>query len=368
MATTYYLSPVSLLIQYFTNLGLLAPGALINTYVAGSVNTPATTYTDSTGIVANANPMSASSAARPASAAGAPVEFWVPGGTVIKLVVTDSTGANQLVYLDNLPALNDLTNATNSLQSLLASASNINVSGSGPVAGADLVANAVKSYDVIADVRAANAPALVTGQTLNIELQGGSAINDGLGGFFYWSPTSTATDDGRTVLKPNSVATASQGRWLRYYPLGVPQIIMKVSPQQVASQTTLQNDTVLTANLAAGAFYLVQVRLQLLGIGGTGQGWKFGLNYAGSIAGDGAGGGVSSSNGTAAASYAVAANGPSALTGAAAGSTNPDVVNMDFIIQTTLAGVLTVQFAQNSSSANAIQMNSGSSLIITRIG
>ena len=43
----------------------------------------------------------------------------VPGGTVVKLIVTDSLG-NALVYLDNVPAINDLTNSSNALATLLA--------------------------------------------------------------------------------------------------------------------------------------------------------------------------------------------------------------------------------------------------------
>jgi hypothetical protein len=81
------------------------------------------------------------------------------------------------------------------------------------VAGADLIANAVKSYDVFADVRAANAPVMASGQTLVILVQGGVSVGDELGGLFYWSPTSTTADDNSTVLEPSS--TSGPGRYLR---------------------------------------------------------------------------------------------------------------------------------------------------------
>lgn len=364
--TTYYMSGISLILQYLTALGVLqvAAGGKVYTNVGGTVGTPATTYTDSTGLVENPNPMTLNSLGQPASSSGALVAFWVPGGTVVQLMVTDASG-NQLFFLDNVPAINDLTNATSSLQALLASAASVNGLGTGPVAGADLVANAVKSYDVIADVRAANAPTLVTGQTLNIEVQGGALVGDGLGGFFYWAPTSGATDDGRTVLKPNSISTGTAGRWLRYYPLGVDQIIEKTAPQQVVSSTAYANDSQLTAPLAANATYLIRLRLQLLGIGGTGQGWKVALSYTGSVIADGVGTGVTSANSSASAAWDYI--GSTGLTAAAISSTQGDAVSMDYVLQTNAAGSLNLQFAQNSSSVDATQMNAGSSLIVKRL-
>ena len=360
--TTFYMSAISLIIQYFQNLGLMDAGGTITTNVGGSVGTPVTTFTDSTGLTANPNPLTLNSAGRPASASGAPVAFWVPGGTLVQLIVQDS-GGNQLCFLDNVPAINDLTNSTSALQTLLASAASSNPAGIGPVAGVDLVANAVKSYDVFADVRAANAPVLVTGQTLNIEVQGGAAVNDGLGGFFYWSASSTAVDDGRTILKPNALTTATPGRWLRYYPLGVPQIIVKPLAQSLTTNTVLTNDTVLTAALLPNATYTVSLRAQLLGVGGTGQGYKVALAYSGGVAGNTSTGGVNSANGTAAA-FASIING--AVTAAAISSTTGDFVNQELTFQTTTAGQLTVQFAQNSSSGNGTQMQAGSTLTITR--
>lgn len=200
---TLYLSPVSIIVQYLTNLGLLAQGGTLNTYVAGTVNTPVTTYTDSTGTQPNVNPMTLNAAARPASGSGAPVEFWVPSGTLVKLVVTDA-GGNQLVYLDNLPAMNDPGGAGAPLTVLASPASG---------SGADLVANAMRSYDVFASVRAANVPNLQAGQTLIIAVEGQTSVNDGSGGFFQWIPSSVLPDDGFNILKPNAATGA--GRYSR---------------------------------------------------------------------------------------------------------------------------------------------------------
>jgi hypothetical protein len=85
------------------------------------------------------------------------------------------------------------------------------------VAGVDLVANGIKSFDVFADVRAANTPVLASGQTLSIQVQGAASINDGLGGDFYWNATSVLADNNATVIRPTSASGA--GRWLR---LGTP--------------------------------------------------------------------------------------------------------------------------------------------------
>ena len=208
---TEYLLPLSIIPQWFTNLGVMAGQGTVQTYNAGTT-TPLTTYSDSTGLVANPNPMTLSSTGRAASSSGSPVAFWVPSGSVVDAYVYDSAG-NLLQVLKGLTAIGDP--AAGGLQTLLASPASSNASGVGPVGGVDFVANAIKSYDTIADVRAANEPQLATGQTLNIQVQGGSSVNDGLGGDFYWNSASTATDNGTTVIKPSSITTA--GRWLRLY-------------------------------------------------------------------------------------------------------------------------------------------------------
>lgn len=362
MPSPVYFSPISTIVQYLNNLGILAQGAQLFTYVGGSVSTPLTTYTDSTGVVANDNPMTLPASGRPASASAAPVAFWTVGGALLKLVVNDA-GGTQLVSIDNIPAINDLTNVNNALQTLLANPASANVTGSGPVAGADLVANAVKSYDVFANVRAANAPVLATGQTLIIEVEGSTQAGDNRGGQFYWSATSTLTDDGRTVLKPNSVAGASPGRYLRLFPLGVPICTVKPTDQSITVTTTLTNDDTLFASLFGSSTYLVQLRLMLLGVGGTGQGWRFQLNSSVAVT-QGAGGGVSSGNLTAAAQNAQA---NVTIVSAAISSTTPDTIDLDFIVVTAADVVLHTQFAQNSSSGNATVMKAGSTMLVTRL-
>lgn len=202
--TQLYLSPIGLLIQQLTNLGQPLAGGLVNIYVAGSVSTPQVTYTDSTGTTQNANPLVLNSAGRLA-ASNAPVSVWLPANTPHKMVLTDATG-NLLAggaCLDNLFGINDPT----AFLSALANPA----TGS----GADLVANAMRSYDVLASLRAANVPALGAGQTLVVDVEGANLINDSNGGLFYWVASATGADDGVTIIKPNAILTANPGRYLR---------------------------------------------------------------------------------------------------------------------------------------------------------
>lgn len=203
MATTLYMSPISLIIQYLNNQGIIAQGAKLYTYVGGASATPVTTYTDSSGLVANPNPMTLQGGGRPASASSALVAFWVPAGTVIRLVVNDA-GGNQLVFLDNITSLNDPSSTGNALTQLANPASG---------SGSDLVANAQRSYDVFASMRSANVPVLASGQTLIVAAEGQTTINDGLGGSFYWDSTNTNADDNFTYIKPSGAAGA--GRYVR---------------------------------------------------------------------------------------------------------------------------------------------------------
>lgn len=459
--TTYYMSPISLIVQYFTNSGVIAAGAKVYTYLAGTASTAQTTYTDSTGLVANPNPMTLSSAGRPASASGQPVAFWVPGGTAIKLVVFDASG-NQLVYIDNIANINDQTNSSTTLQALLASAANSTLSGSGPAGGADYVANAVKSYATVPSLRAANVPTPVSGQTVIAMLQGAAAANDGGGGPWFWNPSSTATDNGTNIVNPTS--NTGSGRWLRmaeapfgnvstiasasitdlgtlgtnivnvtgnvgigsfgssanvgaplylvqfassitlsysgtlllpgggnivtqpndaclalylgsgnwivlaYFHATAPTqlIYVATTDQSVASSTTMVNDAALVSqSLPANSTWLVQLRMLMLGSTTTTQGYRWQVNFSGSLNGSAGGSGVASANATAAA-YSQGL-GAVATAAAVQDSTTPDMVEMDYLLSVATTGVVQVQFAQNSSSANATTRKANSALILTRV-
>jgi hypothetical protein len=199
---TLYMLPLTVLVQYLTNIGVIAAGASIVTQVAGSVSTLQTTYTDATGLVPNGNPMALNSAGRAAGASGALTAFWVLPGIVVDVYFTDVLG--ETWSIKGMAGINDPT-------VLDATFANPNTGF-----GADLIANAVRSYDVIATVRAANLPTLSGAQTLIIAIEGAALVNDGNGGLFYWSATSTAADDGGvTTIKPNALTGAQPGRYLR---------------------------------------------------------------------------------------------------------------------------------------------------------
>lgn len=102
---TGYMSPITTILQVFTDQGIVGAGYKINTYVGGSVSTPQTTYTDSTLTVQNSNPIVMSSAGRYQN-----VAVWVPGGTLLKIVITDANNAPIVGgTIDNIPAINDLS-------------------------------------------------------------------------------------------------------------------------------------------------------------------------------------------------------------------------------------------------------------------
>lgn len=105
---TGYLLPIGALFQGFSDQGVVGSGYKINTYVGGSVSTPVTTYTDSTLGTPNSNPIVLGSNGRFQS-----VNCWVPGATLVKLVLTDAAG-NVLVggTIDNVPGINDVTSGS----------------------------------------------------------------------------------------------------------------------------------------------------------------------------------------------------------------------------------------------------------------
>lgn len=93
--------------QFFNDAGIVLSGGKINTYLAGT-STPAATYTDSTGVTQNANPIILLSNGREAQ------EIWVPAGVAYKFVLADANN-NILQTMDNVPALassTDLANTT----------------------------------------------------------------------------------------------------------------------------------------------------------------------------------------------------------------------------------------------------------------
>jgi hypothetical protein len=203
VASTFYLSPFASFLQLLNDSGNVNPNLLMWTYAAGT-STPTATYTDITGGTPNSNPIQLLSNGRLPN-----VSVWQQGGVPIKIQFSTNAGTvGAPVFGVQIGPTFDQVTGINDPGALLTTLINP-ASGS----GADLIANGVRSYDLMATVRAANVPSLAAGQTLIIDVEGGLVVNDQASGQFYWNATSTAVDDGINVIKPT--AAGSTGRYLR---------------------------------------------------------------------------------------------------------------------------------------------------------
>jgi hypothetical protein len=93
--------------QFLLSTGLPAVGNQLFFYVSGSVNTKQNTYTDSTGSVANANPLVLNALGEPTT------QIWFTAGQSYKVVYAPSTDTDPPVSpiwtIDNLVGINDST-------------------------------------------------------------------------------------------------------------------------------------------------------------------------------------------------------------------------------------------------------------------
>jgi hypothetical protein len=83
--------------QFFTDNGVPLVGGLLYTYLAGTT-TPAVTYTSSTGVTPNSNPIVLNAAGRP------PYEIWLDGINTYKLVLQTSASV-QVWVMDGIAGL-----------------------------------------------------------------------------------------------------------------------------------------------------------------------------------------------------------------------------------------------------------------------
>ena len=90
--------------QFFTDSGTPLTGGLLYTYAAGTT-TPATTYSDSGGLTANANPIVLNAAGRVAG------EVWLVSGTSYKFVLKTAT-LTTIGTWDNIDGVNDVAAGT----------------------------------------------------------------------------------------------------------------------------------------------------------------------------------------------------------------------------------------------------------------
>lgn len=260
---TVYLSPLAVVLQYFSNIGVPLAGGTVTIYLAGT-SIPQATYTDSTGDVQNANPLTLNSAGRLNS-----VSIWQPQGVAIKAVIEDSQG-NTLATWDEVQGINDISVTESDLSNP--------ASGS----GADLVANAVRSFASFNDARSASAPVMQSGQTRIVIFEGGNAVSDGLEGAFYWDATATTSDDGLNVIAP---AAGAVGRYLRLSSV-VSQTAIKSSSTTRASTTSVTADPDLAIYLPAAGIYSIEGWLNDAS-GTSSGGLKGTVAFSGSASGGG---------------------------------------------------------------------------------
>jgi len=83
------------------NDGLPLVGGLVNWYLAGTT-TPTDTYTDSTGVTSQLNPIVLNARGEPAN------PIWLESGVTYKAILTDSLG-NVLRTIDNITGVNDIS-------------------------------------------------------------------------------------------------------------------------------------------------------------------------------------------------------------------------------------------------------------------
>lgn len=182
------MSPVTFLIQVFSDQGIVGAGYKINTYLAGTT-TPQATYTDSTLVTPNANPIVLTTAGR------LPAAVWVPAGTSLKIVITD---ANNVVIangtIDNIPGIND---TSSTLSEWVSGTSPTYISGT----SFSLVGNQTTIYHIGRRVQMTMTAGVVTGRiktssfgsgitTLTIDVDSGS-IDSGLSAVNYALLTET---------------------------------------------------------------------------------------------------------------------------------------------------------------------------------
>jgi hypothetical protein len=337
---SFYLCPWATVFQYFTDTGVILSGGKVFTYLAGT-STPQATYTDITGVVPNANPIILNANGRLPN-----VSIWQPGGVALKIIVTDSVGNQIGPTFDQLQGIDDIVLSNSALAN--------------PASGfgADLVANAMRSYDIFATARAANVPTLQAGQTLIVDFEGGITVADGLGGLFFWNATSSATDDGINILKPNAVS--GSGRYIRLMQQ-IEFFAVKGANTTRASNTTPSADPDLQVAIPNAGTYGFRAWLNDA-TGTSAGGLKGGMSFTGGVTA-----GYWAMNGTGTGVTVVgltALNSSAQLESAQSGAGS---LVIDGALLCTAGGTLSFSWAQQASNGTASLVAQGSFLRVTRL-
>jgi hypothetical protein len=218
------LSPIGNGFQFFNNDGLPLNAGKIFTYQAGST-TPLTTYTDSSGLIANTNPIILGTDGRP------PSTIWLTEGFFYKFVLKTSADVTIQTY-DNLYGI---VGATPPAATPIPSGGIFLWSGSiGSIPAGYVLCNGSNGTPDLRDRFVVGA-----GSTYAVDATGGSA--DSVVVSHNHTATSVVTDPGHThsLLLPGGGGT---GVWSPVSNTG--------STQNISTSTT--GITVATTNTAAG--------------------------------------------------------------------------------------------------------------------
>jgi Pectate lyase superfamily protein len=181
--------------QFFDNDGVPLSGGLLYSYTAGTT-TPATTYTTSTGSIANSNPVVLDSAGRVN-------EIWLTAGVNYKFVLKTSGGVTLGTY-DNIAGVNDTTGFASLLTAFEADLAN----NSDPAKG-----------DALVGFRQSNVSGNLTnavGKTVHQKLQEIVSVKD------FGAVGNGTTDDTTAIQNCANYCVANAG--ILYLPVGVYKI------------------------------------------------------------------------------------------------------------------------------------------------
>ena len=190
------LSPVGNGFQFFTNNGEPLVGGKLDTYQAGST-TPLTTFTDSSGLIPNTNPIILGTDGRP------PDTIWLSEGFFYKFVLSDANDVQIQVY-DNLYGIIGVSPPT---ATPIPSGAILLWSGSiGSIPAGYVLCNGNNSTPDLRDRFIVGA-----GSTYAVDATGGSADATLPTHTHTATSTSTSTDSGHTHPTVGGTGNASGG-------------------------------------------------------------------------------------------------------------------------------------------------------------